>query len=267
MKKNPFIILMVLTLIGCDKDSTKIENEDKVRLSVSVINSTSDTKFVAGKKKFYLTIKLYEDSTNEQTGKIESNHIGVNSSGIFVLELDENSYDLFDYYLPDTVLYEEGKYNITLENIENSIKSLTVNLSLNGRTYRLATELPISTVVTNHTYLAKNYAPLENDIFIEWTPTTLPIKIDGAQTVFFKEQTYCAKDIYTFDVPKDIYSHYIFQADMNRGCESMTQEIRDIKTEVSLLQSDSELPSDYLGFDSVSVYFENKYYWLEFTEY
>jgi hypothetical protein len=43
---------MVLTLIGCDKDSTKIENEDKVRLSVSVINSTSDTKFVAGKKNF-----------------------------------------------------------------------------------------------------------------------------------------------------------------------------------------------------------------------
>lgn len=267
MKKSPFIILMVLILMGCDKDSSKIESEDKVRLSVSVMKRTSDTKFITGKKDFDLTVKLYEDSINEQTGKIESRHIGVNSSGIFVLELDENSYDLFNYYQPSTVLYGEGSYRITLEGIENSIKSLTVNLSLNGRKFQLDTELPTSPVVTNHTFLAQNYAPLEQDIFIEWTPTVLLTKIEGAQTVFFKDQTYCSKDIYTFDVPKEVYSHNIYQEDMNRGCEHMTQEIRDIKTEVSLLQSDSELPSDYVGFESVSVYFDNKYHWFESTEY
>lgn len=265
MKRFSFIALLILTLTGCDKDSTEVKSDDKLRLSISAFNNIWDTEFSTNKKDFDLTIKLYEDSINAATGKKESNHIGVNTSGILTLELDEKSYDLFEYYLPGSVLGGDGSYVLNIPDIENSVKSLTINLLLNGKKYRVDSLMPAPVLVTNHAHLAQNYEPLDDDFLIEWESSVLPTKIEGTQTVFFKDQQVCSKDIYTFAVPTDTFSHYIYKEDMNHGCENMTQDIRDIRTEVSLVQSEPNLQSTHEGFDSVSVSFENNYKWLEVT--
>ncbi|OUS32239.1 hypothetical protein A9Q98_01545 [Thalassotalea sp. 42_200_T64] len=107
--------------------------------------------------------------------------------------------------------------------------------------------------------------PLDDDVFIEWQSTTLPIKIKGTQTVFYKTQNYCVKHEFNAEIPVDAFSHYTYQDDLNQGCEDMTQEIRDIRTEVSLIQTHSELPFDFSGFDRVSVHLQDNYHWSELT--
>lgn len=256
-----------MSIVGCDEDSTEIEKDDKIRLSLNVVNSTYDSQYVTGKKDFDLTIKLYKDSVNQQTGLTESDHISVSTSGIFVLELDEISYDLFDYYNPDSLISDEGSYRITLDDIESNINSLSIKLTLNGQEYKVDSLIPAPFVVSNHAFLAENYDPLNDDILIDWEPSVLPTNIEGIQTVFYKENSYCSKDKYGFVVPTDVFSHYIYKEDMNHGCVSNSKETIDIKTSVSLVQSTSDFPFDSVGFDNVSTYFENNYQWLAVTQY
>lgn len=70
-----------------------------------------------------------------------------------------------------------------------------------------------------------------------------------------------------FVLPTDNFSHYIYNADMNQYCDKETQEKRDIQIKILITQSDSEFPSNYVGFDCVSVGFKNEYNWLESKEY
>ncbi len=143
----PFIFMMIFSLIGCDKDSSRLDSDSIIRLNLRMVNYISDTENTKNMTNFALNIHLYEDVVNQQTGDTRNQHVGVSSKGVFTLTLDDSSYDLLDYYHPGTVLYGDGYYRVDLFDIDDEISDITVNFSLDGEIYSTRLELPSAMLV------------------------------------------------------------------------------------------------------------------------